>query len=68
MKGRAESYVLFGGIPQYAVERWIQYACLGKEGDELVAWQKDTVQNFMYRYLGSVDSGAEYAEASDLAR
>ena len=30
---------IFGGIPQYAVERWIQYACLGKEGDELVAWQ-----------------------------
>ena len=24
---------IFGGIPQYAVERWIQYACLGKEGD-----------------------------------
>ena len=56
---------LFGGIPQYAVERWIQHEYLGKEGDALVALQKDTVQNFMYR---SVDSGAEYAEALKLCR
>ena len=56
---------LFGGIPQYAVERWIQHEYLGKEGDALVALQKDTVQNFMYR---SVDLGAEYAEALKLCR
>lgn len=59
---------IFGGIPQHAVERWIQYACLGKEGDELVAWQKDTIQNFMYRYVGSVDSGSDYAEALKLCK
>ena len=59
---------LFGGIPQYAVERWIQHECLGKQGDALVAFKKDTVQNFMYRYLGSVASGVDHPEALELCK
>ena len=58
--------VIFGGIPQYAVEKWIQRECVLKQGDELVQFTKDTVENFLYRYLASVESGVGYDEAKDL--
>ena len=39
---------IFGGIPQYAVEKWIQRECLQKTGADLIQFTKDTVQNFLY--------------------
>lgn len=58
---------LFGGIPQYAVETWIQREFMGIKGTELVAKRADVIQNFMYKYLATVDSGVDHESAMKLA-
>ena len=35
---------LFGGIPQYAVEKWIQSEFLGKRGDEITEHRKAIIE------------------------
>ena len=58
---------LFGGIPQYAVEKWIQSEFLGKRGDEITEHRKALIEVFIYRYLASVDSGVDSTSALALA-
>ena len=36
----------FGGIPQYAVEKWIQSEFLGKRGDEITEHRKALIEVF----------------------
>ena len=59
--------VLFGGIPQYAVETWIQKEFLGKRGEQVIEHRKAIVEYFLYRYLASVDSGVDHEAALSLA-
>jgi hypothetical protein len=59
---------LFGGIPMYAVEKWIQGEFLDKRGSaQLEAGRKALVENFLYKYLSQCPSGADYTAASELA-
>ena len=51
---------LFGGIPQYAVEAWIQKEFLPKRGEQITEHRRVIIENFMYRYLASVDSGVDF--------
>ena len=41
---------LFGGIPQYAVEKWIQREFMGVKGSDLVAKRRDVIEQFIYKY------------------
>ena len=56
---------IFGDI-QHAVEKWIQRECLQKTGADLIQFTKDTVENFLYLYLASVESGVDYEKAKEL--
>lgn len=58
---------LFGGIPQYAVETWIQREFLGVKGADIQVKRADVIQNFMYKYLASIDAGVDYESARELA-
>ena len=58
---------LFGGIPQYAVEKWIQREYMGVKGAELVNKRAETICNFIYKYLATVDSGVDHESAMKLA-
>eukprot|EP00966_Prymnesium_polylepis_P091044 2107725-Prymnesium_polylepis.1 len=49
---------LFGGIPQYAVEKWMQHKFMGVKGKEAIAAKRfDVITNFAYKYLSTVVSG-----------
>ena len=58
---------VFGGIPQYAVEAWIQREFRGVKGAEIQVKRADVVQNFMYKYLATIDAGVDYESARELA-
>eukprot|EP00966_Prymnesium_polylepis_P299663 6924880-Prymnesium_polylepis.1 len=59
---------LFGGIPQYAVETWIQREFMGVKGSEALKLKRaDVIQNFLYKYLSTVDAGVDYETALELA-
>ena len=58
---------LFGGIPQYAVEAWIQKEFIPKRGEQITEHRRVIIENFMYRYLASVDSGVDFESALSLA-
>ena len=47
---------LFGGIPQYAVEQWIQRYFMGLKGDAINAKRVDIIENFIYKHLSTVDA------------
>ena len=57
---------VFGGIPQYAVEQWIQRAFMGIKGPAIVTKRAEIIENFIYKYLSTVDAGVGYEEAHEL--
>ena len=59
---------LFAGIPQYAVEKWIQKEFLGKRGTEIIDCRFAVIRNFIFRYLAAVNSGVDYESSMKLAR
>ena len=59
---------LFGGIPQYAVEKWIQHEFMGVKGKEAILEKRfDVISSFAYKYLSTVNSGVDFTAASELA-
>ena len=59
---------LFGGIPQYAVEKWIQREFLTIKGAaNLKEKRADVIQNFMYKYLSPCDAGVDFESSLSLA-
>lgn len=59
---------LFGGIPQYAVEKWIQREFLTIKGAaNLKEKRADVIQNFMYKYLSTCDAGVDFESSLSLA-
>eukprot|EP00966_Prymnesium_polylepis_P322617 7378866-Prymnesium_polylepis.1 len=58
---------VFGGIPQYAVEQWIQREFMGIQGNAIHDKRADVIENFLYKYLSTVDAGVDYETACELA-
>ena len=58
--------VLFNGLTQKTIEQWVQRSTLHLKGEALVAFQKNLVENVMYRYLACAESGADYESVKTL--
>ena len=54
---------VFNGIPQYAVQRWLEQKFLSLKGVAITEERIEVIQSVIYRYLSSVDAGVDYESA-----
>ena len=58
---------VFGGIPEYAVEKWLQREFMGIRGADIETKRADVIENFMYKHLATINAGVDYETAHELA-